>query len=109
MKDEVFVLKLGEASSGIINEENRTELLLSNYPNPFQANTTLYLNIIDETAVELHIFNSMGMLVETLMDGRVLKGRKEILWDASGMVTGVYFCRLRAGNESVIRKMVLIK
>ncbi len=108
-KDEVFVLKLGEASSGIINEENRTEPLLYNYPNPFQANTTLNLNIIDEAAVELHIFNSMGMLMETLMDGQVLKGRKEILWDASGIIPGVYFCRLRAGNESVIRKMVLIK
>jgi hypothetical protein len=108
MKDEVFVMKLGNAT-GITDEKNKIDPLLSNYPNPFKSNTTIYLNIVDEAVVDLCIFNSMGVLVETLISGQVLRGRREILWNASGMVPGVYFCRLQAGNESVICKISLIK
>ena len=85
-----------------------------NYPNPFNTETTIRINLDKDTPVDLGIYNMNGQLVSALANGRMTAGSHEFKWnasDASGsrVADGIYFYRLQAGDQLVTRKLVLIK
>jgi len=57
----------------------------------------------------IRIYNVIGEEVATLVDGEQAAGTFKSIWDASDMPSGVYFCRLTAGEFVQTRKMVLMK
>ena len=88
--------------------------LSQNYPNPFNPSTTLTFELPQERQVHLAIYALDGSLVRTLVSGQHEAGRHEVIWDGRddagrGVATGTYFARVRAGDFSQIRKMVLLK
>ena len=88
-----------------------------NTPNPFNPSTGIAFEIAqrDEPVhVLLAVYDLRGRLVKTLLDTELAGGIYSLVWDGrdnSGrkMSSGVYFLRLRAGAESMIRKMILLK
>ncbi len=87
---------------------------LRNYPNPFSQMNTVVFELKDSAQVKLDIFNSKGQLVRTLLDANKAAGQHQLNWnglDDSGTAaaSGVYFYRLRAGDESSTGKMLLLK
>jgi hypothetical protein len=97
--------------SGVVPE---TFVLHQNYPNPFNAYTEIRYQIPEAGHVTLMIFNTLGQEVRSLMDGRQEAGEYRAMWDgwdAGGyeVASGLYFCRLRAGEFSKTIKMVLAK
>ncbi len=94
--------------------------LEQNYPNPFNPTTTLRYTIPGVVApsgvegrlpshVRLAVYDLLGREAAVLVDGRKDPGAYAVTWDATGMPSGVYFCRLTAGNHVESRKMVLMK
>jgi len=89
--------------------------LRSNYPNPFNPNTTISFVLPQDSRVELKIFNLRGELVNTLLAGEELGwGRHRFTWDGtnlagSAVASGTYIYRVRAGAFEESRKMVLLK
>ena len=85
------------------------------YPNPFNPSTTLSFTLPEEQAVSLDIFDMSGRLVRRLLvDEQSRPGRHEVVWngrDDSGRAvsTGTYLYRLRSGDFSQSRRMVLLK
>ena len=59
--------------------------------------------------MRLEVHNLLGQKVATLVDGRQEAGYKTIRWDAGSLSSGIYFCRIRAGDFMETRKMVLIR
>jgi len=59
--------------------------------------------------VLLKIYDIKGREVAKLIDEKFSAASYETIWDASSFPSGVYFCRLNAGNFEEIRKMLLIK
>ena len=64
--------------------------------------------------MRLTIYDSRGHTVRTLVDGPVTAGRHDIQWDGtddngSPVASGSYFYRLRIGNETLTKRMVLLK
>ena len=81
-----------------------------NYPNPFNPSTKIQYNLHENSFVSLKVYNAIGQEVATLVNDVVPAGLHEILFDASGLNSGVYFYTLKAGNNFVqTRKMILIK
>lgn len=80
-----------------------------NYPNPFNNRTTISFEIVNNEFVELKIYNAQGRLVEELEPGNIKPGKNEIIWDASGQASGLYFARLRADEKMQTIKMILVK
>jgi len=83
---------------------------LSAYPNPFNAETTIKLQIPDDSKIAIKIFNTTGQEVAVLKDGHVNAGYHQIRWNAIGFSSGIYLIHLdtHAGyNES--RKVMLLK
>ena len=99
------------------NEEviQLNEINLYNYPNPFNPETKIVFNLLEEGDVKLEIFNIKGQKVKTLMDCYTSPGEFELIWDGKDdnnlqVGSGVYFYQLNInGNSEVINKMILMK
>lgn len=83
-------------------------------PNPFNPSTTIGYTVPSRINVTLQIFDVAGRLVNTLINESRDAGRYSATWngrnDAGESVgSGVYFYRLSAGNNSLTKKMVLLK
>ena len=87
-----------------------TGLLLSpNYPNPFNPTTNIHFSVARLTMVALKIYNSTGQEVESLLSAWREPGSYSITWTAKGLASGVYYCKLTAGDFSAVQKMILTK
>ena len=88
--------------------------LAQNYPNPFNPETTVEFGLRDAQRVSLAVYDITGRQVATLVDGRREAGRYAVRWtgrdDAGRQVaSGVYLYRLTAGEQTVTRKMILLR
>lgn len=82
-----------------------------NMPNPFNPLTTISYRLSHPGRVNLSIYNTAGELVETMVDEWQVAGVHSVVWAPQGgtVVSGVYFCRLTAGEFSSVRKMTLVR
>ena len=90
--------------------EMPTEYFLSaNFPNPFNARTSISFDVPTTGIVSLKVYNSLGQVVAILKDGMTEAGRHVVAFEGSELSSGLYFCRMTAGDFNAIRKMVLMK
>ncbi len=84
--------------------------LSQNYPNPFNPSTNIQFTLPRTSEVKLQVFNSIGMLVATLIDEQRPAGSYTSTFNASNNASGMYFYRLTVGNRVIsTKKMILIK
>ena len=83
--------------------------LAQNYPNPFNPVTVISFQLLAVSYVNLTIYDITGREVSTLVDGMKPAGRHQIVFDGSNLASGVYFCRLTAGDFKAMKKMLLVK
>jgi hypothetical protein len=83
--------------------------LFQNYPNPFNPSTRIKYDLPEESAVSLGIYNLLGEKVADLINSRQPAGRHETVWNAAGYPSGIYICRIEAGNFISVRKLLLLK
>jgi hypothetical protein len=83
--------------------------ILQNYPNPFNPSTTIRYGLPQRSHVTLTVFNALGQQVAQLVSGEQEAGYHEVRFDASGLSSGVYLYRLRAGDFVQTRKLLLIR
>jgi photosystem II stability/assembly factor-like uncharacterized protein len=86
-----------------------TRLSVILYPNPFSASTTMEYEIRESSNVILTVHNHLGQQVESLTDEYQQPGKHKVVWNASGLPSGIYFYRLIAGNESSTGKLVVVR
>jgi hypothetical protein len=82
---------------------------LSNYPNPFNAGTTIKYSIENEGPVSVQVFDLMGRKIETLVSTLQNAGEHSVTWDANGYSSGTYFYSIKGSEFSETRKMTLLK
>ena len=80
-----------------------------NFPNPFNPSTTIRYELPAEGNVRLDVYDLLGKLVTTLANGREGAGVHSVIFDGSGLPSGVYFARLSAGGKDAVRQMSLIR
>ncbi len=83
--------------------------LHQNYPNPFNPSTTIRYQLPANGQAALKVFDVLGREVATLINETQQSGSHEVIWDARGVSSGVYFYKLKAGNFSETKKMVLTR
>jgi hypothetical protein len=85
-----------------------------NYPNPFNNETVIKFNLRKPAEVRLTIYNILGQKVRTLIDEHLNAGSQTLSWDGkddkgNDLSSGVYLYRLRAGEMSETKRLVLLK
>jgi hypothetical protein len=88
--------------------------LRQNYPNPFNATTLIQYTLPWASQVRIQIYNLLGQKVRLLINERQESGFKIVVWDGrddSGaeVGSGIYFCRIMAGDFVDCKKMTLLK
>ncbi|PJC59129.1 MAG: hypothetical protein CO025_07095, partial [Ignavibacteria bacterium CG_4_9_14_0_2_um_filter_37_13] len=81
-----------------------------NYPNPFNPSTTISFGLPKESFVDLRIYNVLGQEVAVLIGNQLRQaGNIQVKFDASVFASGTYIYRLKADNQVVVKKMILMK
>jgi len=83
-------------------------ILEQNYPNPFNPTTTIIYGLPRECYVEVKIYDILGKNVKTLSNKKPA-GFYSITIDTQNLTSGIYIYRLTVGENTLQRKMVVIK
>jgi hypothetical protein len=88
--------------------------LHQNYPNPFNPTTNIAFSLPSASHAVLDVFNIMGRKVATITDEYMPAGDHTVTWSGTSgngdpVASGVYFYRLRTGDFTQTRKMLLLK
>jgi hypothetical protein len=86
-----------------------TFALGQNYPNPFNPTTTIPFTIPAAGEVRLRVYDVLGRLVATLVDGFRTAGYHTAPFEATDLPSGVYVCRIEAGTFTAQRKLLLVR
>ena len=95
-----------------VGEENELPdkfALLQNYPNPFNPSTKIRYEIPERSFVTIKVYDVLGSEVVKPVNEEKSAGSYDVEFDGSGLTSGVYFYRLKAGDYVETKKMVLIK
>jgi len=103
---DVEEYEIPHSSSSIIN--------LSNYPNPFNPETTISYQLPENGKAELVIYNIKGQKVKQLISEQLSAGQHSVVWDGrdennKAVSSGIYFYKFKAGDFDKTRKMILMK
>jgi N-acetylneuraminic acid mutarotase len=83
--------------------------LYQNYPNPFNPTTSIQYSVPSTQYVSLMLYNVLGREAALLVSDIKQPGTYAVMWDASGLSSGVYFYRLTAGKYVDTKKMILLR
>ncbi len=74
--------------------------LEQNYPNPFQTNTTLAIDLVQAANISVEVFDLLGRKVDTIFEGFKEAGEHQLNYNASRLIPGVYIYQLKVNGKS---------
>jgi len=91
-----------------------SDLMLNNYPNPFNLSTTINYSLAKDGLVKLSIYNIRGQLVTKLVTNPQTKGTYKVTWNGTDQTgkrvsPGLYFYRIETNGKTLTNKMILLK
>ena len=112
--DTVFFQVLFEPQNSISDQSEQIQVknifyLYPAFPNPFNPDTGISLELFYAHEVIIEILNMRGQVMNGLFKGKLTPGKKEFVWDASSCESGVYLCRIRSGNQVQTQKLLFLK
>jgi len=109
---DIFIAKIENISTNvaeIILPQSNEYLLEENYPNPFNPTTTIKYHIPELSFVTLKVYDVLGNEVATLINEEKPEGRYEVLFNANGISSGIYYYRMQANEFVDVKKMIILK
>lgn len=79
------------------------------YPNPFNSNTVVTLELPQETELRLEVFNVQGRLISTVAESRFSAGIHNINIDLAGKATGIYLLRAQTAGLTSTQKLLFLR
>jgi len=83
--------------------------LYDNYPNPFNPSTTIRYSIPEASFTTLNVYDALGNIVSSLVNESKSAGIYEVVFNASGLSSGIYYYTLQTGSLKETKKMILTK
>lgn len=84
-------------------------ILGPNYPNPFNGKTSIPFEIPENCYISLKVYNTLGSEIAELAGKKYSQGKHSLEFDSKNLPDGIYFCRLKAGKNSLSQKMIIKK
>ncbi len=109
-------LKRPDIVSGVATESEGTFsfALCENYPNPFNATTSLQYTVSRRSKVSLAVYTILGRQVISLINEVVAPGEYSVIWDGTdengtALPSGVYIAQLKSELMVLTSKMLLVR
>ncbi|MBI5474930.1 MAG: family 10 glycosylhydrolase [Ignavibacteriae bacterium] len=83
--------------------------LLVNFPNPFNPSTTIRYELPAAADVSIDVYDTLGKRVHALVNEKKAAGLHAVSFRSDALASGVYLVRLRAGDQSDARKILLVR
>jgi photosystem II stability/assembly factor-like uncharacterized protein len=110
---EIWRRPLSEVVTGIMEKYKgnivKNFKLDQNYPNPFNPSTTISYQIPQNEFVTLKVYDITGRVIQTLVNENKSAGKYDIKFEGNNLSSGIYLFRLKAGEYTSIKKMILMK
>ncbi len=79
------------------------------YPNPYNTQLSIPIDIARKTNLKVEIYNILGQQVEQIFNDRVPPGKMLLSWNSARFPSGIYFIRAQTGTQIQTAKAVLLK
>ncbi len=117
IKGEIFIdnLRIVKKATGPTAIREQPDQVISafgleqNYPNPFNLTTTISFVLPQKGHVQLKVYNTLGHEVLVLLNKSLEAGKHQILFDGSGLASGIYLYSLVFEGLEIRKSMLLIK
>lgn len=93
--------------NAVIETAAKNNIDLTNYPNPFTAETNIQFNLESGNYVSLRVYDVNGKLIRVVAEGQFSAGTKRYTFGGPGITPGIYLYTLRIGDRSTTRRMVV--
>ena len=109
--DESNIVKKNGLKQVGLEEDNvvKTYALSQNYPNPFNPATIINYQIPKEGYLTLKVYDILGNVVKTLVDGYKSQGKYLVNFNVGNLASGAYFYQLKVGSFIAAKKLLLLK
>jgi len=84
-------------------------MLYNNYPNPFNATTTIQYEIMEPSHIKLSVYNLNGQFIECLVSKNQAAGKYQVNWTASNYCSGIYLYQITTDHNIKTKKMIFLK
>jgi flagellar hook assembly protein FlgD len=106
-------LKLAVGNDAYVESKRQNvlpdEVTLTSYPNPIRDQATLEYTLPEERNVRIEVYDILGRRVAVLKDGQQEAGRHKMQLDGGRLASGVYFGRLKAGEQTLTQKITVVR
>ena len=111
LSDSSITTFVGNVVTGVdeVRSVPRAFEMYQNYPNPFNPTTEIRYDVAERSFISIAVYDLLGRKVATLVSQVRDPGQYRISFDAGAFPSGVYFYRLQADGQNIIRKMSLLK
>lgn len=101
----------GSNADPVIDNEGIPQIfsVFQNYPDPFNASTTIAFSLPSRSFVSLKVFDALGRELSVLVSEELSAGTYTRQWNAEKFASGVYFYRLQAGQYIETKKLILLR
>jgi hypothetical protein len=115
--DDYGVVKFGPDSTiDAIDDKNLPDShgMLNVFPNPFNSYARIEFSLAKTSQVKLDVYAIDGRTVRTLLSQSMEPGYHSIIWDGTNedgmpVSSGLYFCTMVSGDNTLTSRMVLLK
>jgi len=83
--------------------------LAQNYPNPFNPTTEIQFTLGRNGYTTLRVYDLLGREVATLVDRTLSAGTYKVIFRAIDLPSGTYVYQLKSADQTLTRKMMLVK
>jgi CubicO group peptidase (beta-lactamase class C family) len=80
-----------------------------NYPNPFNPSTVISYQLPSKSDTKVIVYDMLGREVAALVNKVQDAGQYQVKFNASKLSSGIYICRVKAGEFNKSIKMILVK
>ncbi len=91
------------------SSSSTSQLLLRNFPNPFNPTTTIMYQLTERSSVTLKVYDVLGREIATLVEESKPPGNHLVQFNGDGLSSGIYLACLITGSSVRTIKLTLIK
>jgi hypothetical protein len=106
---DVFSFSIDATMMNIIDNKIDNFKIYQNYPNPFNPITYIEFDNLNYSLLKINIYDINGNFVEELVNSFYSPGKYQVYWDGSNFSSGIYLYEFKVANQTIRKKMVLIK